>query len=305
MTKKTRNWLIALFIVAFPFVLFCGFLILMEEPPAPLAPLPNPNGYDDLVKAGRMLPDVADEYDKMNQEQLQKAVSANAAAASLARSGLSNQCRVPIQYSESYDSNHLDDLAGLKRLARAFAAEGTLAEMNGRTNDAVQSFLTTVHLGNETLRGGVLIDGLVGIAIDAIGTSHIQTLVTNLDTRTCRETASALESLDAQNQTWSEVLQQENIWSRATFHGWRYDLMRLEAGKSAKAAIASSKRKFEAQEQRMRQLMVDLAARAYELDTAIAPSAWPSWCRNISRPSRKTRSPARTSFRLDLNLLVS
>jgi hypothetical protein len=271
MTKKTRNWLLALFIVALPFVLFCGFLILMEEPAAPLAPLPNPNGYDDLVKAGKMLPDVAGDYDKMNQEQLQKAVSAIATALSLARSGLSNQCRVPIQYSETYISNHLDDLAGLKRLARAFAAEGTLAEMNGRTNDAIHSFLDTVHLGNETLRGGVLIDGLVGIAIDAIGTSHIQTLVTNLDTRTCRETASALESLDAQHQTWNEVAQQESAWSHATFRGWRYDLLRLEAGKSAKAAIASSKRKFEAQEQRTRQLVVDLAARAYELDKSHRP----------------------------------
>jgi len=32
MTKKSRNWLIALFIVAFPFVLFFGFLIFMQEP---------------------------------------------------------------------------------------------------------------------------------------------------------------------------------------------------------------------------------------------------------------------------------
>jgi hypothetical protein len=272
MTKKTRNWLIALSILAFPFVLFFGFLVLMQEPPAPLAPLPNPNGYDDLVKAGAMLPDVAGDYDKMNQEQLQKAVSANAAAVSLARSGLSNQCRVPIQYSESYLSNHLDDLAHLKRLARAFAAEGILAEMNGRTNDAVQSFLDTVHLGNETLRGGVLIDGLVGIAIDAIGTSHIQTLLPNLDTRACRETASALESLDAQNQTWNEVAQQENSWSHATFRGWRYNLMGLEAGKSAKAAIGSSKRKFDAQELKTRQLMIALAARAYELDKGHPPA---------------------------------
>ncbi len=273
MTKKTRNWLLALFILACPFVLFFGLLIFMEEPPAPLAPLPNPNGYDDLVKAGTMLPDVGGDYDKMNQEQLQKAVSANAAAVSLARSGLSNQCRVPIQYSESYISNHLDDLACLKRLARAFAAEGMLAEMNGRTNDAVQSFLDTVHFGNESLRGGVLIDGLVGIAIDAIGTSHIQTLVTNLDTRTCRETVAALESVDSQRQTWNEVLQQENTWSHATFRGWRYDLMRLETGKSMNAAIASGKRKFEAQELKTRQLMIDLAARAYELDKGSRPAS--------------------------------
>jgi hypothetical protein len=272
MTKKTRNWLLALFIMAFPFVLFFGFLVLMEEPPARLAPLPKPNGYDDLVKAGKMLASNVSDYDKMSQEQLQKAVSANAAAVSLARSGLSNQCRVPIQYSESYLSNHLDDLACLKRLARAFAAEGMLAEVNGRMNDAVQSFLDTVHLGNETLRGGVLIDGLVGIAIDAIGTSHIQTLLPNLDTRACRETASALESLDAQNQTWNEVAQQENSWSHATFRGWRYNLMRLEAGKSAKAAIGSSKRKFDAQELKTRQLMIALAARAYELDKGHPPA---------------------------------
>jgi hypothetical protein len=33
MTKKTRNWLIALSILAFPFVLFFGFLIFMAEEP--------------------------------------------------------------------------------------------------------------------------------------------------------------------------------------------------------------------------------------------------------------------------------
>jgi hypothetical protein len=45
MTKKTRNWLIALSILAFPFVLFLSFLIFLEEPLPPVAPLPNPNGY--------------------------------------------------------------------------------------------------------------------------------------------------------------------------------------------------------------------------------------------------------------------
>src|ERR1017187_1232036 len=114
MTRQTRNWLIALCILAFPFVLFFGFLICMEEPLPPLMPLPSPNGYDDLVKAGKMLTDTIPNYDKMSQEELPKAVSANAAALSLARTGLNNQCRVPVQFSEAYVSNHLDDLAGLK-----------------------------------------------------------------------------------------------------------------------------------------------------------------------------------------------
>jgi hypothetical protein len=49
MTKKNRNWLLALSILAFPFVLFFGFLLFMEEPVPPVALPPNPNGYGDLV----------------------------------------------------------------------------------------------------------------------------------------------------------------------------------------------------------------------------------------------------------------
>jgi hypothetical protein len=273
MTKKTRNWLIALSILAFPFVLFFGFLIFMEEPLPPVAPLPNPNGYDDLVNAGKLVTDGVGEYSTMKAAQLRELVGENTVALELARSGLSNECRVPVQYSESYISNHLEDLAGLKRLAQAFAAEGMLAEMNGRTNDAVQSFLDTVHLGIETMRGGVLIDGLVGIAIDAIGTSHVQTLIPHLDADTCRKTASTLESLDGQRQTWNEVIQQENSWSRRTFPGWKNELARLMERRSSEKAFQKSEQKFNKQQTQTRQLMLDLAARAFELDKGHPPAS--------------------------------
>jgi hypothetical protein len=166
MTKKTRNWLITLAILIFPFVLFFGFLIFMEEPVPPLAPLPNPNGYDDLLKASQMLAASGDSSDATNLNQLREWVPKSAGALALARAGLSNQCRVPVQYTESYTSNHLDDLAGLKRLARAFAAEGRLAEAENRTDDAIKAYLDTIHLGNESARGGVLIDALVFAAIN-------------------------------------------------------------------------------------------------------------------------------------------
>ena len=53
MTGKTRNWLITLFILASPFVLPGSPVFWDAEPLPPVAPLPNPNGYDDLVKAGK------------------------------------------------------------------------------------------------------------------------------------------------------------------------------------------------------------------------------------------------------------
>ena len=46
----------------------------------------------------------------------------------------------------------------------------------------------------------------------------------------------------------------------------------MEAGKSAKTAIASSKRKLDAQELKTRQLILDLAARAYALDKGKPPA---------------------------------
>jgi hypothetical protein len=272
MTKKTRHWLIALSILAFPFVLFFGFLIFMEEPLPPLAPLPNPNGYDDLVKASKMLADNTGSYDEKNTNEMRKVVLANADALMIARAGLSSQCRVPVQFSASFNSNHVSDVAWIKILARAIIAEGQLAEMENRPADAAKSYLDTIHLANEATRGGLLIDELVGMVIENFGTSHLQKLVPKLDVTACRKAAATLETLDAQRSTWSEAMQEESAWSRASFHGWRYNFNRWKERKSTASALAKVKQKFNAQDQKTRQLMIALAARAYELDKGRPPA---------------------------------
>ena len=91
--------------------------------------------------------------------------------------------------------------------------------MENRPGDAAKSYLDTIRLGNKSARGGVLIDHLVGIAIEAMGTAGLQKLVDQLDAKTCRETAATLETLDAQEPTWKEVMQQEDAWSRRTYPG--------------------------------------------------------------------------------------
>lgn len=274
MTKKARNWLITAGIVAFPFILFFGFLIFLDTEPLPLVqPLPNPNGYNDFVKAGRITADLAEyEYDKLNQEQLREAVKKNAAALSLVRDGLSNECRVPIQFSQVYAENHLNDLASFKKLAQAFAAEGKLAEIENHPDAAAKSYLDAIHFGNESMDGGVLIDALVGIAIEAIATSHLTNLVDKLDAKSCRETAATLETFDGQRQTWNEIMRQEHNWSRRTFTGFGYDIARLETHRSMEAAFKQSEKKFLQHVKETRQLTIDFAARAYELDKGKAPA---------------------------------
>jgi len=275
MTRKTRNWLIALVILAFPFVLFFGCLLFMDlEPLPPVAPLPIPNGYENLVKAGRVIKvSGLSSYIQMNAQQLGGLVATNAEALQLLHAGLSNQSRVPLQFSEAYMANHLNELAGLKRLAQVLDAEGRLAEMEGRTGVAARSYLDTIHLGAESARGGVIIDQLVGTAIEAIGVAGLQRLVDQLDAKSCRDTAAAMENYDAQGQTWQQVMQQERDWSRRAYPGVRNELVRLMSRNSLNKAFQTGEGRFNKQQMKARQLAVDLAARAYELDKGHSPAS--------------------------------
>ena len=80
------------------------FALRQSAPVAP--PLPNPNGYEDLVKAAGMLDRDFWDYRTMSQEELVTVVAKNAEALSLARKGLDRESLVPLDYSAT-DSGHL------------------------------------------------------------------------------------------------------------------------------------------------------------------------------------------------------
>jgi hypothetical protein len=232
MTKKTRNWLIALCILALPFSIFLGFLISdLVSPLPPTPPLPKENGYDDFVKAGKMLASNTSGFYKMNEQELQTLVDGNSNALQLARSGLQKQCQVPLQFSTNYLSAHLEELANLKVLSQALVAEGQLAEMQNRTNDAAKSYSDAINLGIESRCGGVLLDQLVGIAIEAIGTSYLQKIANSLDVPTSRKTIAALETFDSQRQPWNEVMQEENVWHKAVIRLQKKKISKVDARK--------------------------------------------------------------------------
>jgi hypothetical protein len=277
MTKKTRNWLIVLSILAFPFVLFLGCLIFMEEPLPPLAPLPNPNGYDDLVKAGQMIKGDVWDYDTANLEKLRGIVLTNVGALSLARSAMSNQCTVTLQFSRAYMTNHLPELIGFRGLAQAFACEGKFAEKENRFDDATKSYLDTVHLGDEAGHGGTLGDEMIGIAHESLGLEQLQKIAGQLDAKTCRETAATLETLSSQRQTWNETMQQENAWSRRSFPGLQGKMIRLYYRlvyyRTRKQNLERAIGTINSTQKKEDQLLIDLAARAYELDKGHPPAS--------------------------------
>lgn len=239
--------------------------------PAPPPPLPNPNGYDDFIKAAKMISDESWKYADFDAEGLRMLVATNAAGLKLARTGLGRECRARLVYSAT-NGEFLTDLAGMKRLAQAFAAEGELAGLEERPGDAAESYVTAMRLGYAVRRGGPIIYALVGIAVEALGASEMEPLVPRLNAAQCRECAAALEAADAREEPAEMMLQSERDWARRSY-GVMGQLQRLIMFRALKQNEDRAIGRLKAQQTRMRLLMIQLAARAYELEKGDRPKA--------------------------------
>lgn len=272
MTVRTRHRLIALSIIAAPFVfLLCLLLFWDAEPLPPVPTLPNPNGYEDLVKAGNMVSNEFGNYDELSVTDLRALLDKDAKALQIARTSLQRNCRVILSY-DAASPVHLEELTAIKCLAHTFAAEGRLANVESRPDDAAKSYLDVIYLANQSTCGGTLIDEMVGRAIEALGTEKLQELLGKLDSESCRKVAISLETSDSQRQTWGQVMQQEQDWSRRTFRGVGFEIERIMTRKSLDKVFESAEQKFKEQQGKTRRLMIEFAARAYQLDKGHPPA---------------------------------
>ena len=238
--------------------------------PKPATPLPKPNGYDDFLKAGSMLAPDPIGFNDLSTDELRALVARNADALRLTRAGVQRECRVPLDYSMSYASNHISDLDIFKRLVRAIVAEGKLAERENRPKDAAPAYLDAIRLGHECSRGGVIIDMLVGVGGQAFGCRAMRGLLGHLQAQECREAIHQLEGMESKSEPATDIVNHERSWGRRTF-GWRGQLVRLMTWQSLKQIEQKAIAKLQAQQRASRQQLIDLAVRAYELEKGQSP----------------------------------
>lgn len=275
MSKRLKKALLILLLISIPGIgLIFGWVFLgAPKPLISQKAFPDPNGYDDLAAAGKLLSRTSSTEDPatLSIEQLRELNATNAEALKRARLGLSRECAVPMTYSAT-STVHIANLSSMKGIARAFVAEGRLEELEHHDDEAARSYLDVIHLSQSSARGGMLIDQLVSIAIEAIGVTHLHGLIGALDAKTCRETATALETLDAQRQPWAQVLAQEKDWAYRTYGALRYRFAQLTEGRAMKATQERTEQRCNGQIRNTRQLLVALAARAYELEKGRRPA---------------------------------
>jgi hypothetical protein len=137
MPRTSRTLLLAsatIFVLA---ALTALFLFVGRTPPRP--PLPNPNGYDDFLKAAGLVTGDAGNFPTLSNDALRALVLTNSESLRLLRLGLTRKCAVPTDSAMTNAAGMLNELAAMKKLVQLLAAEGRLREMDNRLADAAKS----------------------------------------------------------------------------------------------------------------------------------------------------------------------
>jgi hypothetical protein len=100
----------------------------------------------------------------------------------------------------------------------------------------------------------------------------MQKLAPSLDAKQCRQAAVALESCEARRESTDATMQQERAWARRAY-GLHGQIARLVMFQSLKQTEQRWAAKVKAQQTRTRSLLIQLAARAYELEKGERPKS--------------------------------
>jgi len=268
-SMKRRLWLVVGLLLGAG----AACLVYLSFRTAPEPPLPNPNGTEDFAQAALQMGSQGIDVKSLPLDELRRLVDSHQPALALVRSGLMKECRVIPYLLTSPTNDHISTIGSYKRLANLFSAASRLERFKGHTNAAAILGLECVRFGHESVRGGVVIDGLVGLALQSIGLAAINESLAGTDAATARQIAATLERIAQQRELPATIFLRERRWAREGRFGsanvftlWIQPILQ-------RGARAKSEQKFTQVFAQHQRTLVDAASRAYELDHGKPPGA--------------------------------
>jgi hypothetical protein len=199
---------------------------LLHLEPLPNVSLPDPNGLDDIVAAGKVFEKSAilnADSGANPEEVLAAEIAKYAEAYARLRLGLSRECQVSAwPQDDDLDAAldlSMDNFILTRSAARALMHEGELARHQSRYGDAARSALDNVRMSHASIRGGLLVDYLVGLAVEGIGNESLYRVLQHLSADQCREAIDALAELERSREPLDDVLHRDRIWEEHAY-GW-------------------------------------------------------------------------------------
>jgi hypothetical protein len=103
-SKRWRRIGLGFFVLLAVFLVVGLFSPVLFAPPLIEAPIPNPNGFEDIVRAGHMIvgqpPGPQNEFQKASADELRQWVETNSEALRVAADALKYESRVPLPPSQ-------------------------------------------------------------------------------------------------------------------------------------------------------------------------------------------------------------
>ena len=251
--------------------------------------LPNPNGYAVLVREAARITQNSSSLKGMTSNQLAELVATNEAVVREIRKALSLPSVVPVEMNEQWISCLSPNL---KASAQAMDAEAKLWHQKRDYTNSLALCLDQVRFSHATMRGGVLINYMVGSACETIAVRRMTNLLSELNFEQCKQAARLLQEIDSQRDSFEEITARELEWQRSTYSVF----VRLKAGFERhvlrqtdpfNALAGDPEKEYGLRTLEVRLLLVKLASRAYELETGSRPSELskliPSYLKQIPR----------------------
>jgi hypothetical protein len=203
-------------------VLGSTYLALLPPTAPALEPLPVPNGYDELVKAGNGLNWAAvpsQDFDEATFQACESFVQANVSSFALLRKGLARPCQVPFDFNDWFGSENLTDMQGFRSLCRALTISGKVAAATGKYDGSMRDYLDIVCLGQKSCHGGILTHALVASGIEGEGVQGIVGQLNGMDASALGELTNGLEKLSGVREPLGVILERDRLWQRLAY-GW-------------------------------------------------------------------------------------
>ena len=241
--------------------------------PMPETVVPNPNGYEEIVRAAKVISSVnSPDFDTATLAQLKAYDAQCGSVYGVVHAALAKPCQVPVRSVDRDMKELWADINAIREIARALYGQGKLAASEGRKADAIAAYLDDIRLGQASQRGGLVIDLLVGLTFESMGHGGIADLRKSLSAGECRAFLATLRELFNNPLPLDECLARDAAWTDRAF-GWQGRLMAMLSEMTGQLdSLRQVERCCDRVLAKRRLLICALAVRAYSLEHGRNPA---------------------------------
>jgi hypothetical protein len=243
---------------------------LAYPPPLPTVAIPQPNGFDDLLAAGRMIG--PDDSRKILQWRNTPGApwpidsAKHAAALQRLRLGLERPIVNPYRLELSPEN----DARAYEQLLVAVSAEAERAERGGALAEKLDAYWDMLRLSHEDVRGTGVTQQTEYEHAELLAVLHFWNLRAELSADQCIELAKKLSQLNARRESWQTRADRQRLIDANS--NWMRRLHNLLAEWSGSESYTWTRLPQFDTMARLRILIVELGVRAYELQHGRPPA---------------------------------